>query len=158
MAASRATHWIARRVRTKPGSGSRPGRSYRSSGTAGPERKAPSCIPPIGQAYLRHTLASQVTLPDRRPMPSTADPPTQLLRAIADDPDDGEHWHALADWLWVEGREDEAVAVRVLRPTLRGNLSCASLATTIADVARNAKVLAAIARKVGRQADETPPV
>jgi hypothetical protein len=48
--------------------------------------------------------------------------------------------------------------VRVFWPTLRDNLSYASLATTIADVARNAKVLGAIARKVERQADETPPV
>jgi uncharacterized protein (TIGR02996 family) len=68
------------------------------------------------------------------------------LHPIATDPDDREHWHALADWLRSHGRDDEATTVRVLRPTLRDNLACVSLATTLDDVARNAGVLAAVAR------------
>jgi ABC-type arginine/histidine transport system permease subunit len=43
--------------------------------------------------------------------------------------------------------------VGVLWPALRDNLACTSLAATLADVARNAKVLVAIARKVERPAD-----
>ena len=90
-------------------------------------------------------------------MPATTDLPAPLLRAIADEPDESEHWHALADWLFVHARDDEAAAVRVLWRTLRDNLSCASLEGTLADVARNAGVLAEIAREKQRQADETPP-
>lgn len=77
-----------------------------------------------------------------------SDLPASLLQAIAADPDDGEHWHALADWLRDHGRDDEAVAVRVLWPTLRDNLSCASLEVTLADVGRNGKVLADRAREL----------
>jgi hypothetical protein len=83
---------------------------------------------------------------------------TTLLNAINDAPDDPDRWIALACWLGDNGKDDESNVVRVFWPTLRDNLSYASLATTIADVARNAKVLGAIARKVERQADETPPV
>jgi hypothetical protein len=44
-----------------------------------------------------------------------------------------------------------------LWPTLRDNLRFVTLEATLAHVARSVKVLAAIARKVARQADETPP-
>jgi ABC-type arginine/histidine transport system permease subunit len=80
------------------------------------------------------------------------------LTAISEVPDDGDRWRALAIWLLDNGRDDEAHAVRALWPTLRDNLACASLGDTLTDVARNAKVLAAVARKVERQVDETPPV
>lgn len=63
----------------------------------------------------------------------------------------------MALWPWDHCKDDEATAVRVLWPTLRDNLACASLAATLADAARTAKVLAKMARKVERQADETPP-
>jgi uncharacterized protein (TIGR02996 family) len=90
---------------------------------------------------------------------TTADPPTALLDAIRTDPHDGEQWLALADWLFVHARDDEAVAVRGLWPTLRENLAVASLEDTLADVAKNAAVLAAIARKMPTRADdETRPV
>jgi hypothetical protein len=91
-------------------------------------------------------------------MPIAQDLPVPLLRAIADDPDEAEHWHALADWLFVHARDDEAAAVRGLWRTLRENLACASLEATLADVARNSAALAAIARTAARPADETPPV
>ena len=39
-------------------------------------------------------------------------------------------------------------------PTLGDILACTSLTVTLVDVARDAKVLAAVARKVERQADE----
>jgi hypothetical protein len=83
-----------------------------------------------------------------------------LLDAIRESPDFGGHWNALACWLWDNGRDDEAFAVRVLWPTLRDNLACTSVAATLADVARNAKVLAKVAREVERrdrdtQTDET---
>jgi hypothetical protein len=85
------------------------------------------------------------------------DPPAGLVDALRADPDEAERWHALADWLFVHARDDEAVAVRGLWQTLRDNLACASLDDTLADVARNAGVLAAIAREKQRQAGETPP-
>lgn len=81
-----------------------------------------------------------------------------ILSAIRDDPDEETRWLSLARWLSDNGRDDEAVAVRVLWPTLRDNLASATLGDTLADMARNAKVLAAIARKVERKADATPPL
>lgn len=81
-----------------------------------------------------------------------------ILDAIQDDPDDAHHWIALVCWLSDQGKDDDANAVRLLWPTLRDNLRFATLEATLADLARNAKVLAAIARKMERQADETPPV
>ena len=91
-------------------------------------------------------------------MPTTLDLPAHLLRAIADNSNIAQHWHELADWLFLNARDDEAVAVRTLWPTLRENLAVASLEDTLADVAKNAGVLAAIARKMPRHDDETPPV
>ena len=91
-------------------------------------------------------------------MTATHDLRAPILRAIAANPDVAEHWHELADWLSVLARDDEAVSVRVLWPTLRDNLAVASLAVTLTAVAMNCKTLGAIARKLPRQADETPPV
>jgi hypothetical protein len=54
--------------------------------------------------------------------------------------------------------DDEAMAVRVLWPTLRDNLPCTPLAPRWPNWPRNAMVLAAVARKVLRLADETPTV
>lgn len=85
----------------------------------------------------------------------TQDFPAVLLDAIRNDSANAGRWLALAAWLSVQGRDDEAVAVRGLWPTLRYNLACASLEATLADVARNAAVLAAIAREKERQADDT---
>ena len=81
-----------------------------------------------------------------------------ILNAIDNEPDEAEHWLALADWLFVHARDDEAVAVRALWPTLRENLAVVSLEGTLADVAKNAAVLATIAREKERQENETPPV
>ena len=70
----------------------------------------------------------------------------------------GTGWEALSTWLEDNGRDDEAAAVRILWRMLRANLACASLENRLADVARNASVLGAIARDKQRQADETPLV
>lgn len=78
-----------------------------------------------------------------------------ILDAIQGDPDDPDRWIALACWPSDNGKDDESNAVRVLWPTIRDNLACASLAATLADVARNAKLLAKVAREIERQADET---
>ena len=88
-------------------------------------------------------------------MTATHDLRAPILRAIAANPDVAEHWHELADWLSVLARDDEAVSVRVLWPTLRDNLAVASLEATLASVAKNSKMLAAIARKMPRHDAET---
>jgi len=88
-----------------------------------------------------------------------ADPPTAVLDAIRAGPNYAERWRALADWLFIQARDDEASAVWVLWPTLRDNLAVVSLEDTLADVAKNAAVLAAIARKMPtRHDDDTSPV
>ena len=91
-------------------------------------------------------------------MPDPTDLPAVLLEAIRAEPDDAERWRALANWLFIEARDDEASVVWALWPTLRNNLAVASLETTMADLAANAKVFAKIARMMERQGDETPPV
>jgi len=91
-------------------------------------------------------------------MPTTLDLPVPILRAIGDNPNVPQHWHELADWLAAQAHDDEAVAVRTLWPTLRENLAVVSLEETLADVAKNAALLAKIARKMPRHDDETPPV
>jgi uncharacterized protein (TIGR02996 family) len=80
-----------------------------------------------------------------------------ILNAIRKRPDDGKRWLALASWLWDNGRDDEAATVRALWPTLRDNMAYVSLEATLYDVARHAKLLAKIARKMDRRADDTPP-
>jgi hypothetical protein len=91
-------------------------------------------------------------------MPTTHDLPAHRLRTIADNPNLAQHAHALADRLFLQAREDEAAAVRVLSPMVRDNLEYVFLETTLADVARNAVVLGTLAREVERRDDETPPV
>jgi hypothetical protein len=81
-----------------------------------------------------------------------------ILDTIKADPDDAHHWISLVCWLSEQGKNDESNAVRVLWPMLRDNLRFARLEATLADVARNAKVLAALARKTERHDDETPLV
>lgn len=89
-------------------------------------------------------------------MPASHDHPAALLRAIGDEPNEAERWHALADWLFIHGRDDEAAAVRRLWRALRDKLAWGPLEA--ADVGRHSAVLASIARKMERQADDTPPV
>lgn len=91
-------------------------------------------------------------------MPPSHDHPASLVRAIGDEPNEAERWHALADWLFIHGRDNEAAAVRRLWRALRDKLARGPLEAAIADVGQHAAALAAIARKVERQADETPPV
>jgi uncharacterized protein (TIGR02996 family) len=79
-----------------------------------------------------------------------------ILNAINENPDDVNRWLALASWLWDNGRDDEALVVRVLWPTLRDNLAHQSLKATLAEVKRSAKRLAMLARKIEGRADDTP--
>jgi len=51
-------------------------------------------------------------------MPATPDL-AAILNAINENPDDRDHWLALAWWLWDNGRDDEAVVIRVRWATLR---------------------------------------
>jgi uncharacterized protein (TIGR02996 family) len=88
---------------------------------------------------------------------SDADPKLiTILGAIREDPDDGNRWLALAAWLWDNGRDDEAVVVRGLWPTLRDNVGDTSLKATLAEVRRSRKSLARWARKIDARADDTP--
>jgi hypothetical protein len=66
-----------------------------------------------------------------------------ILAAIRERPDDAPRWLALAAWLWDNGRDDEAAAVRIFWPTLRDNVVEArvSVEDTLADVARHAGIL-----------------
>jgi uncharacterized protein (TIGR02996 family) len=77
-----------------------------------------------------------------------------LTAAIAQNPDDRGRWLALASWLADNRRDDEAVAVRTLWPVLRDNLAAASLESTLEDLARNARLLAGVAREVEWRADQ----
>jgi uncharacterized protein (TIGR02996 family) len=76
--------------------------------------------------------------------------------AINENPDDGDRWLALASWLWDNGRDNEALVVRVLWPTLRDNIADTSLEATPAEVRRSRKRLAKWARKIEGRADDTP--
>jgi len=79
-----------------------------------------------------------------------------VLDAIRAKPDDGPRWPALASWLWDNGRDDEAAAVRVFWPVLRDNLARASLESTLADVARHAKLLGQQAREAEARTPTDP--
>jgi uncharacterized protein (TIGR02996 family) len=79
-----------------------------------------------------------------------------LTAAIAEDPDDRPRWLALAAWLRDNGRGDEAVVIRTFWPTLRDNLAATTMEATLADVARNAGLLSAVAREVERRKREGP--
>src|SRR4051794_12302998 len=79
-----------------------------------------------------------------------------ILDAIRERPDDGARWLALARWPLDNGREDEAAAVRVFWPTMRDHVVEAEVSAeaSLAEVARNAKVLCRAARQIeGKAAD-----
>jgi hypothetical protein len=79
-----------------------------------------------------------------------------IVNAIQERPDDSNRWLALPSWLWDNGRDDEAVVVRVLWPTLRDNVADTSLKATLAEVRRSRKRLAKWARKIEARVDDTP--
>jgi hypothetical protein len=84
-------------------------------------------------------------------------PPPELLDTIRANPDDGPRWLALAGWYWDNGRDDEAVAVRVFWPALRDDLERVTLEATLADVARHAAILGKRAREIeGRRGGGRP--
>jgi hypothetical protein len=62
----------------------------------------------------------------------------------------------LGGWLWDNGRDDEALVVRVLRPTLRVNVADTSLKATLSEVKRSAKRLVKLARKIKGREGNTP--
>jgi hypothetical protein len=71
-----------------------------------------------------------------------------LWDALRENPADESRWLALFRHLWAEGRDDEAVAVRVFWPTLQDNFaSGASPGMTLGD-------LATFAGRSGRRARE----
>jgi uncharacterized protein (TIGR02996 family) len=79
-----------------------------------------------------------------------------LLAAIRDQPDDEARWLALAGWLRVNGRDDEAAVVRVFWPTLRDTVTVCgvSLHQSLRKVARNAARLGRRAREVEQWAPD----
>jgi hypothetical protein len=77
-----------------------------------------------------------------------------LIGAIREWPDDERRWLALSSWLWDNGRDDEAAAVRVFWPTLRDTVNAGeSVDGALRRVARNAVKLGDRARRVEAQAD-----
>jgi hypothetical protein len=112
---------------------------------------------PLHRAGPAEILAADPTSHRGRLPPARAmtDPPgltAILVDAIRVRPDDHGAWADLSDWLWIQGRDDKAVAVRVLWPTLLDNLSLATLEATLADVAQDAKLLGTVAREVEERA------
>src|SRR4051812_25604470 len=77
-----------------------------------------------------------------------------LLDSIRENPGSQARWLALSWWLWAHEREDEAAVVRVFWPMLRDRMTQDgwSLEATLADLERNAKVLADVARQVEERA------
>jgi hypothetical protein len=78
-----------------------------------------------------------------------------ILDAIRERPDDGKRWTALASWLWDNGRDDEAAAVRAFWPALRDTVVEAgvSLDETLRQVASHARTLGRRARAMGARGD-----
>jgi hypothetical protein len=74
-----------------------------------------------------------------------------VLDATRERPNDRPRWLALASWQWDNGRDDEATALPVFKPTLRDNLPRASLQSTLADVARHQELPRLWAREVEGQ-------
>jgi hypothetical protein len=80
-----------------------------------------------------------------------------ILDSIRRNPDDAARWLALAGWLFDNGRDDEAVAVRVFYPVLVENLERgATVEDTLAIVRRNAGRLARRARLLDERAISQP--
>ena len=79
----------------------------------------------------------------------------QLVDAIRARPDDGPRWLALAGWLWDNGRDDEAAAVRVFWPALRDDVVEAGVSPdeTLRQVTWHAKVLGRKAGEIEGRAD-----
>ena len=79
-----------------------------------------------------------------------------ILDAIRERPDDGPHGLALASWLWDNGRDDEAAAVRAFWPALGYNVVEAgmSLDETLPQVAFHVKMLGRRAREMKAQSAE----
>jgi hypothetical protein len=73
-----------------------------------------------------------------------------LTVAIAQDPDDGPRWLALAAWYTDQGRKDEGDAVRVLWRTLRDNLPSVPLSGVLANLTDSAPLFGEIARQIER--------
>jgi hypothetical protein len=72
-----------------------------------------------------------------------------LLDRLREQPDDASRWLALSRWLADNGRDDEAVAVRVFWPTFRDSVSDGvSLEAALADLARHAQILGDVAREI----------
>lgn len=67
-----------------------------------------------------------------------------ILNAIRERPNDGHRRPALASWLWDNDRDDDAVAIQVFWPDLRGNVLVEgnSVYATLRYVARHARVWA----------------
>ena len=90
--------------------------------------------------------------PDSSTMPDLP----QLLDAIRAGPDEQAGWLAPSSWLWDNGRDDEAAAVRVFWPTLRDNVTVAgkSVEQTLREVARHGGILGRRAQEIeGRAYD-----
>jgi hypothetical protein len=79
-----------------------------------------------------------------------------LLDVVRANPNDRRGWLKLASWLWDNGRDDEALVVRVLWRGLRDNVADSSLKATLAEVKRSARRLVIWARKIEARADDTP--
>ena len=81
---------------------------------------------------------------------------TVLLHAIRERPGDGQRWLALAAWLWDNGREDQSAAVRVIWPTLRGNVLVSGVPVheTLRQVVRRAARQGHRARQVEHRAGD----
>ena len=80
-----------------------------------------------------------------------------LWDALRENPADESRWLALSRHLRDEGRDDEAVAVRVFWPTLRDTVTTGvSLDMTLADLTRHAKVLGDVAREIEERRQRPP--
>jgi len=76
-------------------------------------------------------------------------PDPAMLAAIRADPNDESCWLALAGWLWDNGRDDEAAAVRTFWPAIRDTLAAGRcLDSALEDLRRNAKILGDCARGI----------
>lgn len=82
-----------------------------------------------------------------------------VLKAIRERPDDGARWLALSSWLWENGRDDEAAAVRAFWPTLSDNVVQfrVSVEETLQQVTQHSKLLGRRAREIQELTDNGNP-